>query len=133
MWCGCHVGAWYQVSPETMSSWPLLSTSKTPAASNSLRPLIVCCFHLGSSARADAAQAKAAIVQATRTARERGMAYLRVAGVAFEVHRDRRQEPATADRIRVLCRRGLCPRFGPFRPVRPDRTDRRQEPAPTKR
>ena len=33
-----------------MSSLPSLSTSKTPAASNSLRPLIVCCFHRGSSA-----------------------------------------------------------------------------------
>ena len=49
-WYGFQSGAWYQVSPETMSSLPSLSTSKTPAASNSLWPLIVCCFHLGSSA-----------------------------------------------------------------------------------
>ena len=50
-WCGFQSGAWYQVSPQTMSSLPSLSTSKTPAASNSLWPLIVCCFHFGSPAR----------------------------------------------------------------------------------
>src|SRR5690242_18380855 len=88
MWCGCHDGAWYQVSPETMSSRPSLSTSKTPAASNSLRPLIVCCFHLGSSARTDVAAAKATIVQAAKRARECVMGSLRVApGRVGNAHR----------------------------------------------
>src|SRR5262249_23599227 len=62
-----------------MSRWPSLSTSKTPAASNSLRPLIVCGFHLGSSAPTDAVVAKATIVQAVRRARGRVMGLLRVA------------------------------------------------------
>src|SRR5262245_17947743 len=62
-----------------MSSWPSVSTSKTPAASNSLRALIVCCFHFGSSARI-APVATAAIEQTAtataRMAREPVMAHL---------------------------------------------------------
>src|SRR5438270_539753 len=58
-----------------MSGWPSWSTSKTPAASNSLRPLIVCCFHFGSSARIVPA-AIAAIDQTARMDREPVMAHL---------------------------------------------------------
>src|SRR5262249_26803536 len=60
-----------------MSSWPSLSTSKTPAASNSLRALIVCCFHFGSSARIGPAAITAIDPTATaRMAREPVMAHL---------------------------------------------------------
>ena len=52
--CGVQSGARYQVSPETMSSLPSLSTSKTPAASNALLALMACFFHVGSPPRAAA-------------------------------------------------------------------------------
>jgi hypothetical protein len=57
----------------TAHAYASLSTSNTPAASNSLRPLIVCCFHLGSSARAAEAHTTEAIAEAARRNRERDM------------------------------------------------------------